>query len=99
MLVNTKSFLDESCEFAGSLGMLTDITGGKHAEKTLKTTLQRFYTILSNMHGAILLVSEESYVEFVNDSFCQCFNLSEKPADLVGITSSEMLSKNKRHLQ
>ena len=74
---------------------LTDITERKRAEKTLEITLQRFHTILSNIHGAILLVSEEGYVEFANDTFCKWFNLSEKPADLVGITSSEMLRKIK----
>jgi PAS domain S-box-containing protein len=72
-----------------------DIKERKQAEKKLEITLQRFYTILSNIHGAILLVSEEGYVEFANDTFCQYFNLSEKPADLVGITSSEMLRKIK----
>ncbi len=68
-----------------------DITERKRMEEALEITLQRFYTILSNIQGAILLVSEEGYVEFANDTFCKWFNLSEKPADLVGITSSEML--------
>jgi PAS domain S-box-containing protein len=86
---------DDKGQILQWFGTNTDITERKHAEKTLETTLQRFYAILSNMHGAILLVSEESYVEFANDTFCQCFNLSEKPADLVGITSSEMLRKIK----
>jgi PAS domain S-box-containing protein len=45
------------------------------------------------MHGAILLVSENSRIEFVNNIFCQYFNLSEQPADLVGITASEMIKK------
>ena len=35
MLVNTKSILDENGKFAGSLGMLTDITERKKAEKAL----------------------------------------------------------------
>jgi PAS domain S-box-containing protein len=70
-----------------------DITKRKRAEEILKTTLQRFYTILSNMHGAILLVSEDGLIEFVNNIFCQYFDLSEQPADLVGITASEMIKK------
>jgi PAS domain S-box-containing protein len=36
MLVNTKSFLDENGKFAGSLGMLTDITERKQEEQRIR---------------------------------------------------------------
>ena len=75
--------------------IFNDITERKRAEEALEITLQRFYMILSNIHGAILLVSDEGYVEFANDTFCKWFNLSEKPADLIGITASEILRKIK----
>ena len=38
-LVNTKSFFDKDGKFAGSMGMLTDITKRKEAEDKLKKTL------------------------------------------------------------
>jgi len=77
-------------------GITQDITERKKAEEMLQTTMQRLHIILSNMHGAILLVSERGRIEFVNDNFCQYFNLNEQPADLVGITASEMIKKISR---
>ncbi|HUL61927.1 MAG TPA: PAS domain S-box protein, partial [Methanocella sp.] len=72
-----------------------DITERKRAEEALRTTLQRFYTILSNMHGAILLVTGEGRIEYANDTYCGYFNLGERPADLIGLTAPEMREKNR----
>ncbi len=75
--------------------LFEDITERKNIEGTLKTTLDRFYKSLSNMHGAILLISAESRVEFVNQSFCDYFCLKETPEELKGLTSEEIIEKIK----
>jgi PAS domain S-box-containing protein len=62
---------------------------------SLQTTLHRLYSILSGLHGAILLVSTESQVEFANQSFCEYFRLKESPEELKGLTSEEILEKIK----
>ena len=40
-----------------------------------------------------MLVTDENRVEFANQAICDYFDLSESPADLVGLTSSEVFAK------
>ncbi len=81
------------------INFIYDITERKMADEVLHTTLQRFYTIISSMHAAVLLVTEDNRIEFVNQAFCDYFSLTESPEDLVGITDSEMLKKIKNVYQ
>ena len=78
-----------------TIASLNDLTDLKLAEKKLKTALERFYTILSNLSISILLVTEEMLVEFVNPAFCDYFDLNESPEELTGITVAEMIEKVK----
>jgi PAS domain S-box-containing protein len=66
-----------------------DIRERERAEKTLETTLQRFYLILSNLSSGVLLVTNEGRIEFANQAFCSLFGLKESPADLVATFDSE----------
>ena len=70
-----------------------NITERKQAEEAVQTTLKRLYTVLASMYGGLLLVTDESRVEFANQAICDYFDLSESPADLVGLTSSEVFAK------
>ena len=45
------------------------------------------------MYAGLLLVTDEGRVEFANQVFCEFFGLNESPADLVGLTSHEMMEK------
>ena len=76
-------------------GVQTDITERKQAESALQATLQRFYVILSGMHAAVLLVTDDGRVEFANQAFCDRFGLKDAPADLVGLTPGDMIEKIK----
>jgi PAS domain S-box-containing protein len=78
-----------------SIASITDLTELKKIEETLQTTLNRFYSILSNMRASVLLVTEENIVEFANQAFCDYFHFTEPPEDLTGLTASEMLKKIK----
>jgi PAS domain S-box-containing protein len=60
---------------------------------TLNATVQRFYSILSNINAGILLISKDDKVEFVNDAFCAQFHLRETPDQLVGLSSTEVVSR------
>ena len=86
---------DAAGNIIGSVSVVHDITERKQAESALQTTLQRFYAILSGMHAAVLLVTDEGRVEFANQAFCDRFGLEDAPADLVGLASGDMLSKIK----
>lgn len=74
-------------------GFAMDITDRKMAEAALHTTLERVDIILSNLHPGILLVSSDDRVEFVNQSFCDLFDLEERPADLLGLAAPEFIGK------
>jgi PAS domain S-box-containing protein len=74
-------------------GSFQDITDRKEADNVLRTTMERFYAILSNMYSGILLVTNEGRIEFANRAFCDRFGLSVAPADLVGIGQGDMMEK------
>ena len=70
-----------------------DITERKRAECDLQNTVQRFHHMLSSMYSGILLMTEQGRVEFINQTFCDAFGLTESPAALVGVTSDDLLAK------
>lgn len=96
ILGSAKPLLTNEGKVRGCLAAFIDITERKNTEDTLKTTLNRFYRSLANMHGAILLVSDESRVEFANQSFCDYFSLKESPSDLIGLTAGVIIEKIKK---
>ncbi len=70
-------------------------TNKSSAENFIQNTLERFYTVLSNIRSSVLLVTENNRVEYLNQAFCDYFYLEEPPADLVGITNKKMIQKIK----
>jgi PAS domain S-box-containing protein len=70
-----------------------DVTEQKKAEETLRTTVQRFHTILSNIFSGILVVTEDDRIEFANQNLCDQFDIPEAPSDLIGLTAKEILQK------
>ncbi len=77
-----------------SIAILTeDITEKKLEAENVKIVMQRFYSVLSNMFGAVLLVTNEGVIEFANQAFSEMFHLKESPDELNDLTAEEMLSK------
>jgi PAS domain S-box-containing protein len=74
-------------------GTHTDITEKKLAEELLHTTVQRFHLILSSLSAGVLVVTEDGRVEFVNQAFCDLFDLADTPENLHGLTAPEMIHK------
>jgi PAS domain S-box-containing protein len=73
--------------------LFNDISENKKMEEMLRTTLQRFYLILSNLHAGILLVTDDDRVEFANQALCDSFNLIESPNDLLNLSANELINK------
>lgn len=94
--INAQFYYDDQGQIEGIEGFSRDITERKQVEKVLQTTLKRFYTILSNMHAGILLVTQEGLIEYANPAFCEYFNLKGQPEDLMGLTAPEMMKKIKK---
>jgi two-component system, cell cycle sensor histidine kinase and response regulator CckA len=75
--------------------IFVDITERKRAEKALHTASERFFHVISSLYAGIIVVSNEGQVEFVNQSFCDLFDLTDNPTDLHGLTSPELIQKIK----
>jgi PAS domain-containing protein len=72
--------------------IIRDITERNQAEEALQTTLNRFYSVLSDMPLGILLVTEKGVIEFANQTFCELFSLNSAPPDLKNATSEAVIS-------
>jgi PAS domain S-box-containing protein len=72
-------------------GTHTDTTERKRAEELLHTTVQRYHAILSSLSAGVLVVTTDGRVEFVNQAFCDLFNLAYMPENLHGLTAPEMI--------
>ncbi|MDS4019823.1 MAG: PAS domain S-box protein, partial [Candidatus Competibacter sp.] len=70
-----------------------DVTERGRAGQLLQATVERFYAILSNLYAGVLLVTNESRVEFANQAFCDLFDLENSPAELTGLTAAEMIER------
>ena len=73
----------------------TDITERKQVEDKLQSTLQRFYLMLASMYSGFLLMTDEGRIEFVNQAFCDFYGLEEKPAEVIGLASRDLLDRIK----
>ena len=87
--------LDKDGKVYGAQVVAHDITERKKIADSLQTSMDRLYSILSNMRGSILLVSDDGHVEFANQSFCNYFGFEESPLELKGVFSDEVLEKIK----
>jgi PAS domain S-box-containing protein len=96
IFLDTKApWRDADGRIIGIVGVSRDISEQKRAESVLQATLQRFYTVLSSMYSAILLVTNDRRVEFANPAFCHVFDLEDAPSQLVGLGPAELVDKIK----
>ncbi|MDQ1240098.1 MAG: two-component system, cell cycle sensor histidine kinase and response regulator CckA [Thermodesulfobacteriota bacterium] len=73
------------------LNIVRDITERKLADKLLHTTVQRYHAILSSMYTGVLVASEEGRVDFINQAFCDLFDIQDPPTKLQGLTPTEII--------
>jgi PAS domain S-box-containing protein len=86
---------DREGTITGVVVVFHDVTERRRAENVVKTTLQRFYTILSNMNSAVLLVTDEGQTEFANQAFCDVFGFRGEPSGQIGVDSATMIARIK----
>ena len=58
------------------------------ADQQLHDSLANFRTIFSHQHAAILVMSDDDKVKFVNEAFCTHFGFQNAPAELENRSSS-----------
>lgn len=84
---------DKIGNLVGFQGTVRDITDQKKAERLLRNTVQRFHSILSSLYAGLLIVAEDGTVEFVNQAFCDMFDLPDLPESLEGLAAPDMIQK------
>lgn len=78
---------------AKNIELAKEVAERKRSEEALRTTLQRFYTILSSLYAGVLIMTEDNRVEFANQAFCDLFDLADAPDGLHGLTGPDILKK------
>ena len=86
-LISPKGFFDESGNFKGSMGVLTDITDRKIAENQLKESEERFRSLVETTSDFIWEVNQDGIYTYV----------SPKVKDLLGYEPQECLGKTPFH--
>ncbi len=71
---------------------LIDITERRRMEEA-KKTLRQFFSFFSSLYAGVLVATTDGRVEFVNQAFCDLFNLDDPPESLQGLGAHEMISK------
>ncbi len=77
------------------IGTTQDITERKKNEEALQISHDRFYSALSEMPSGILLVTNEGLTEFVNQAFCEIFDLKQNPQELKKLTANQVIDSIK----
>jgi PAS domain S-box-containing protein len=80
----TVRLIESDNEFVELVAVARDVSARKLAEKTLETTQLRFSTLITNLQSGVLVEDENRRVILVNQLFCNIFELSDSPDQIVG---------------
>lgn len=76
-------------------GIVRDITEENAAQKLLVESQNRLSTLISNLHSAVLLEDENRKIVVANQRFCEFFNISYDPSQMIGIDCSNAAEQSK----
>ncbi len=77
------------------IGTQTDINDRKIAEERYSGAAQLLSTLIDNLQNGILVTDENRTIIFANQMFCDMYNISGSPEQLVGRDVSKSLGINK----
>ena len=87
-LVTANPILDAQGEFAGSVGLLSDITKRKVVEEELRESEARFQSFMNNLAGFAFIKDHQGRYVFVNSTWEKLFG---RPlAEITGMTDAEL---------
>jgi PAS domain S-box-containing protein len=87
--------LDASGEATELIGILQDITEQRSTKDELDKSDFRLNSLIQTMDVAILMEDENRRVKYVNQTFCNLFNIPLKPEDLIGTDCSKAAENSK----
>ncbi|GAB3635197.1 hypothetical protein GCM10027422_07870 [Hymenobacter arcticus] len=76
-------------------GINTDITASKQVAVALSMAALRLSTTITSLRRGILLVDENQRIVLTNASFCQIFNLTTPPEELIGLPHHTLVQQLK----
>ena len=75
--------------------LVSDVTERKRADRVLRNTLHRFYSVLSGMYAAVLLLTQDGRDRVREPSLLPVLRRERVPESLVGLSAEEVLVKIK----
>lgn len=87
---------DHAGRFRQTHCVLQNVTERKKLEQNSQSTLSLFHIILSNLNSGLLLVTDAGEVEFINQAFCDLFDIDGAPCKLYGLKAPEITEKLKK---
>ncbi|NBC87823.1 MAG: PAS domain S-box protein [Bacteroidetes bacterium] len=79
-------------------GTVQDITDRREVEDELRVTAQRLGALLTSLHEGVLVEDQNRLVRLVNQPFCDLFDISEDPTDLIGSDARQLALQSTRVL-
>ena len=80
-----------------ALSIIRDITDRKIAEIGLQTTMRKLNILVQNLRVGTLFEDETRHITLVNQSFCDLFEITASPGQLVGLECN-VATEAARHL-
>ncbi len=96
-LLTINKLKDDAGEVFGFVGVATDITSQKIAEREQIKITQNLTKLIQNLHSGILFEDENRRVYMVNQAFCDLAGIEFLPEALIGMECIE-LSESCKHL-
>ncbi|HWR03772.1 MAG TPA: PAS domain S-box protein [Humidesulfovibrio sp.] len=81
-MVNASPLRTPDGGFAGSIGMITDITDRVRAEARLRRNEARYRSLVESMHEGLVMARRGGVITYANDRFCAM--LGRKKPELIG---------------
>lgn len=97
-ILSVAPVLDPSGKVSGSVHVLHDITGRKHAEEALKESEKKYRTILENMQDLFYRTDLKGKITMINAAGAR-FAGYASPDELIGMDATVMYAEPKRREQ
>jgi len=93
--INGQPIFDSKGNLTNFFAIEEDITLEKQSQEKIKAASSRMYSLISNLQSGILLENDSQKIEFVNDRFCEMFNIPITPEQMIGFDFSKMAQESK----
>jgi len=87
-MLNASAMQNEDGTFAGSVGMITDMSDRVRAEMRLRRNEARYRSLVESMHEGLIMARKNGIVTYVNDRFCAM--LGRARGEITGHRVSEL---------